>query len=283
MKTRVISAIAIAAAAIVLIYLGGHFVTGAVLFLAAVGLHEFYNTFKEKGIKPIKSVGALYLLYIVAFFFTNIFNISALNVTAYSIGNSINLFALLQYVIVAALLCTVVFKYPKYTITDAAVTVFGGYYVVILFSYLVLLDRIDGGTYLIVLALLGCIAADSFALFSGMLFGKKKLAPELSPKKTVAGSVGAFVGSIAVLLIYGAVITLTGLYTAIPLYHYAILGVAIGGIAQIGDLSASAIKRYTGIKDFGNIIPGHGGVLDRCDSYLIVAPFVYYYLNLFVF
>ncbi len=283
MKTRVISALLIGALALIAIILGGYVLIGFVVVFAAIGLHEFYGAFEKKEYKPIKAIGFLYLLYLVAFFFTEWLHVSPLCVTVSGLNNDANMYSFLQYAIIAASLCALVFTYPKHNIADIAITLLGGYYVIVGFSYFLLLEAMPKGKFLIAIALLGCISADSFALFSGMLFGKKKLAPQLSPKKTVAGSIGAFAGSIVVLLAVGIVFNLTGFYTAIPVYHYAILGLLIGGLAQIGDLSASAMKRYTGIKDFGNLIPGHGGVLDRCDAYLIVVPFVYYYLNVFVF
>ncbi len=282
MKTRVISAIFIGAIALIAILLGGYILTGLVLLFAVIGLHEFYSAFENKDYKPVKIVGCLYILYILAFFFTKWLTVTPLNITVSSLNSSANMYSFLQYLIIAAILCAAVFTYPKHNAADMAITVFGGYYVVVCFSYLLFLRNIPGGKYLLLIALLGCVASDSFALFSGMLFGKKKLCPKLSPNKTVAGSIGAFVGCTATLVIFGLVMQLTGLYNAIPIYHYAILGVLIGGLAQIGDLSASAMKRYTGIKDFGNLIPGHGGILDRCDAYLIVVPFVYYYVNIFV-
>ena len=110
---------------------------------------------------------------------------------------------------------------------------------------------------------------------------KRKLLPSVSPKKTVAGSVGGFLGNIILITIIGAVLIYSDTYTGMALYHYIILGALIGIVAQVGDLVASAIKRYAGVKDFGKIIPGHGGILDRIDSYIFTVPVVYYYLLLF--
>ena len=132
--------------------------------------------------------------------------------------------------------------------------------------------RADGlGQYYILLPLVAAFTSDAFALFAGMAFGKHKLAPDLSPKKTVEGSAGGFAGAVVCCCIYGAVMQFAcGLqvnYLALVLYG------ALGSvISQIGDLSFSYIKRQYGLKDFGNIFPGHGGVLDRFDSVIFCAP-----------
>ena len=283
MKTRVISGIIFGVLALGLIIAGGYILKATILIFSAIGLYEFYKSFKAKGHQPMQPLGMMYLLFPVAMFFPKLFNVAPMSVILADGSCAVDFFTFLQILIVTGLAILIVIKYPKFSILDAAVTMFGGFYIVVGFSYFVFLDSMANGVFLVILALLGCISADTLAFFSGKLFGKKKLAPELSPKKTVAGSIGAFVGTVIVLMIYGTVLCFTGLYKDVPLYHYAILGAIIGGLTQVGDLFASAIKRYSGIKDFGNLIPGHGGILDRCDGYLIVMPFVYYYLNIFVF
>ena len=115
--------------------------------------------------------------------------------------------------------------------------------------------------------------SDAFALFAGMAFGKHKLAPELSPKKTVEGAVGGFAGAIVCTVIYGLVLQLG--FSMQVNYLYLVLYGALGSIvSQLGDLSFSYIKREYGLKDFGNIFPGHGGVLDRFDSVIFCAPLI---------
>ena len=117
---------------------------------------------------------------------------------------------------------------------------------------------------------------DTFAYVFGMLFGKHKLCPSLSPKKTIEGSIGGIIGAIGLTYLYIK-------YLEIDAYWAFLLIAFIGSIvAQIGDLTASKIKRVTGIKDFGFIMPGHGGVLDRFDSILFIAPYTYYISKLFL-
>ena len=124
---------------------------------------------------------------------------------------------------------------------------------------------------LILLPFLAAFLSDAFALFAGMLFGKHKLAPELSPQKTVEGAVGGFVGSILTLLLYGAVLQF-GFQFQVSYPLLALYGAVGSAVSQIGDLSFSYIKREYGIKDYGKIFPGHGGVLDRFDSVIFCAP-----------
>lgn len=135
------------------------------------------------------------------------------------------------------------------------------------------LHELELGNYLILLPLVVAFTSDAFALFAGMAFGKHKLAPDLSPKKTVEGAVGGFAGAIVCCLIYGLVMQF-GFQMKVN-YLCLILYGALGSvISQIGDLSFSYIKRQYKIKDFGNIFPGHGGVLDRFDSVIFCAPLI---------
>ena len=129
-----------------------------------------------------------------------------------------------------------------------------------------------GKAYML-LPLVVAFVSDSFALFAGMAFGKHKLAPELSPKKTVEGAVGGLLGAILGSMLYGLVLSTWFSYqVSYPLL--ALYGALGSPVAQMGDLCFSYIKRQYGIKDFGNIFPGHGGVLDRFDSVIFCAPLI---------
>ena len=122
-------------------------------------------------------------------------------------------------------------------------------------------------------------ACDVFALVFGMAFGKRQLCAHISPKKTIAGSLGAFVGGLLAGLVSGLVIT--NFFTIkIPVYQYVLLGFVSGFFSQVGDLSASLLKRLCGVKDFGNYLPGHGGMLDRFDSSIVVAVWIFFYMEI---
>lgn len=140
-------------------------------------------------------------------------------------------------------------------------------------SSFIRLDQMEGGKYLVLSPLVAAFLSDAFALFGGMLFGKHKLAPELSPKKTVEGAVSGLVGAVVSMLVYGLVLDL-GFQLTVSYPLLALYGAMGSLMAQVGDLSFSYIKRQYQLKDFGNIFPGHGGVLDRFDSVIFCAPLI---------
>ena len=146
-------------------------------------------------------------------------------------------------------------------------------------SAFVRLDALEGGKYFLLMPLVAAFLSDAFALFAGMLFGKHKLAPTLSPKKTVEGSVGGVFGAVAGMLIYGLVMQYV-YHLGVNYWLLAVYGLLGSGISQLGDLSFSYIKRQSKIKDFGNIFPGHGGVLDRFDSVIFCGPLMEILLRL---
>jgi phosphatidate cytidylyltransferase len=137
-------------------------------------------------------------------------------------------------------------------------------YIGLLLAHFVLMRKMDTGRILILFTLV--------AVYFGRAYGKKKLAPRISPAKTVEGGLGAVAGSVA-----GAVLSKLLFFPQLPLVHALILGVAVGGIGQLGDLWESLLKRSAQVKDSGALIPGHGGLLDRIDSVLFATPLVYYY------
>lgn len=153
------------------------------------------------------------------------------------------------------------------------------YIVVSLTSFALLRHHVENGQYLYLLVFIGAWVTDTFAYFTGILFGRHKLNPEISPKKTVEGSIGGVVFCVAGFCLFGWIVRLSVGIT--PRYWVlALLGLLCGLVSQIGDLITSLIKRERGIKDFGNVFPGHGGVLDRFDSVLSVAPVLLIYCEI---
>lgn len=173
------------------------------------------------------------------------------------------------------LFAVLIFSKGKYTIPDIAVSFLGIFYALIgLCAIQYVHDLADGGKYIYLIAFIGAWITDTFAYFCGMLFGrggKHKLIPEVSPKKTVEGSVGGIVFCVLAMILFGFIIEkIDSSFHA----NYLLLGlggIAISIVAQIGDLSMSVIKRHYGIKDYGFIFPGHGGILDRFDSVIAVS------------
>ena len=137
-------------------------------------------------------------------------------------------------------------------------------------SILFVRDFDDVGQYLYLLIVIGAWITDTFAYFSGYFFGKHKLIPDVSPKKTVEGSIGGIIGCILTFILYGIVVDIAFDRTA-NLLFLAIMGFVVSVVSQIGDLLMSVIKRHYGVKDYGKIFPGHGGMLDRLDSVLTVS------------
>jgi phosphatidate cytidylyltransferase len=259
MKTRILSAI-IMLPLLVLLFIGGRLLLIACFVIGVMGVREFYRGFENLNIKPS---------YFVA-------NISILGLYA------INLFAPEQYmlymlwflaVIVMSLLY--LFNIENRELADAMATMTGIFYVVFLSFHVTLVEQTEYGI-LVWLVFLTAFGTDSMAYFTGYAIGKHKLAPKISPKKTVEGSIGGILGSVLLCGLFG--------YFMIPrlLLHCIIIGVIGGVISQLGDLTASIFKRKMGIKDYGNLIPGHGGILDRFDSVLFTAPMVYYYIMLVI-
>ena len=129
------------------------------------------------------------------------------------------------------------------------------------------------------LAFIGAWLPDTMAYFAGSFFGKHKLIPKISPNKTVEGAIGGLLGSVVFYAVYGVILTKLGF--SVSFLRMLILSLICGVMSQFGDLSASVIKRAYNKKDFGNLIPGHGGLLDRVDSLIFVTPIVYYFIKFF--
>ena len=171
------------------------------------------------------------------------------------------------------LFALVVFSHGKIQFQDVCIAFLTCFYIIAAFTCIVYLRYLESvGQYVYLICFIGAWITDIFAYFAGCLFGKHKLIPEVSPKKTVEGSIGGIVFCILSMLLFGFIInriakdTLSANYLVL-----AISGLFISVVSQIGDLTMSAVKRHYGIKDFGKIFPGHGGMLDRFDSVMAVA------------
>lgn len=163
------------------------------------------------------------------------------------------------------------FSKGKISFSDLGAAFMATLYTVSGLTSIVFLRDLEHGQYIYLLAFLGAWATDIFAYFSGVLFGKHKLIPEVSPKKTVEGAVGGTICSAACTVIYGVVVNKVFKAPSPDVLVFALAGLAMAVVSQIGDLTMSQLKRKYGIKDFGKIFPGHGGVLDRFDSVLAVS------------
>lgn len=164
-------------------------------------------------------------------------------------------------------------------IQRGSATLLGLIYVPIMFGHLFLFETVNKGIYYLWLIFVIAFTTDTAAYFVGKSIGNRKIAPKISPKKTIAGSVGGVIAAALSTILYGSIL---GSYFnfVLPWYLYLIVGI-FGSIAgQCGDLTASMIKRKANIKDYGTILPGHGGVLDRFDSILFIIPLIYIFARL---
>lgn len=257
MKQRIVTGVVAGAAFILFLALGGLFYTGLILLLAAVGTFEFA---RMNGVKPGRLtalIGYIFTLYI------------AIPWEQFPEWKSLSVEATVWLALFVLFAVTVLSK-NKVTIDKIALVFAGIVYIGIGFRYMIA-TRLDGehGLYWTLLLFVCIWATDSGAYFSGRAFGKRPLWPTISPKKTVEGALGGIVVSVVAAVCFS-------LYAPdlLPFGRAVGLGLVIAVVGQMGDLIQSAYKRIRGIKDTGAILPGHGGVLDRCDSWLIVFPFI---------
>lgn len=254
MKTRIISAIVGLPLFLWIVYTGGDVLFGTSLLLSLVGTFEFYNAFRNKKMNAFYLTG---YAFTVLYYFTLYMDFG------------IDVLRFMIFAFVALLMGIGVFS-KRHNFIDVLVTIGGFLYVTFFFSHVYMVSRIDHAFFIWLIFILAWVT-DTAAYFTGYFFGNRKLIPDVSPKKTVEGAIGGVVGTILVTVAY------TFILNREFLVYSVFLGLLGGVFSQIGDLMASKIKRFVDIKDFGHLMPGHGGVLDRFDSILITAPLVYYF------
>ena len=187
----------------------------------------------------------------------------------------LELMFLVFFVLTFYLLAAGVFYRGKVEISALGTLIAMELYVIFAVSSILLLRDLRYGQYVYLLVFIASWVTDTGAYFVGKSIGRHKLIPEVSPKKTVEGAVGGFVTGVVFLVIYGAIIGATTYAT--PQYLYlAIAGGVMSLVSMLGDLIASLVKRHYGIKDYGWLLPGHGGILDRFDSVFATAPFLFF-------
>lgn len=265
LKTRVVSATILVALLLIITFAPPVIFSIAVCVISFIVLRELLLTF-QMGTKP----PLLILDYLAAI---------ALMVTVLVQRQVSGIFYLILTLFIMAALGVSVINHEKISFSDVCASIFAVIYAVLFLLPLSFMRQQENGLALVFLAFVGAWIPDTAAYFVGCLFGKHKLIEAISPKKTIEGAVGAVVGSVAGFLIYGAVLSSMGYY--VNYFGLVILSLLCGVVAQLGDLSASMIKRTYQTKDFGNLIPGHGGLLDRVDSLFFVAPVVYYFISFF--
>jgi phosphatidate cytidylyltransferase len=247
------------------VYFGGPSFFVLVSALALLSLNEFYGLMNKKQYSPSYAIGFMVTIFLISFIS---FTVKHPNWEPYATG-------ILTTAIIITFVGGLFLKKAQDSTLNASITLLGILYIGWMFSYLILLREFtDHGAYLMFL-LVAVWACDTFAYLVGTYFGKVKLAPYISPHKTVEGSVAGFVISIVAAFIFSQ-------FAGINPFHAVILGTIIGVVSQISDLVESLIKRDVGVKDSSHLVPGHGGFLDRVDSFILTAPIMYYYIIWFV-
>ncbi len=276
MKTRILVGIPIGLILIAALVLQSWVLIGLILLLSIAGQYEIIKALESKGSRVIKSVPF-------------IFAAASLPVLLFIKPQTLSFEILLALFVVCLMLLFVIAMFSsKYDFISLQKSVLAMVYpqLFLIFAYLIAIQFtsmqfIGTNPVVLVMAVVPPVFCDIFAYFFGRAFGKRKLCPLISPKKTVAGSIAGLVGGLtAALLIW--IFMASGLFIHsltwnMDVINFLILGVAVAGVSQFGDLSASFIKRYYEIKDYGKILPGHGGILDRVDSILFSLPIVYLY------
>lgn len=233
-----------------------------IIIIALLGLRELYSMARKQGYKPLYILGAILTSY---FILISVYDIYSLN---YYIENIvITFFIILSFIIQ-------LFKkdYSK-VLTEISITIFGSIYLGYLFSFILKIKDLPNGNYFLISLLIITWANDTGAYLIGTKLGKNKIFPKISPKKTIEGSIGGIIFGIASTFAFKSWLNLT-------FYELLSLGLIISIIAQLGDLFESVLKRGSGIKDSGTLVPGHGGILDCLDSLMFTAPVFYYYIIL---
>ncbi len=259
-KTRLLSGIVLVLVAFLTINCGGYVLLATLLCVSLIGIQELYRAMHVRkegfGALELVSYAGVLLIYLLLI----------PGDSAYPLMGVIASLVLIM--------CVYVFCYPAYQAGQIMAAFFGIVYVGVMLSYIYQTRMLPGGQFHVWLIFLCSWGCDTCAYCVGVLIGKHKMAPVLSPKKSIEGAVGGVAGAVLLGVIYA-------FFTKGGMVEYGIICGVGALISMVGDLAASAIKRNQGIKDYGKLIPGHGGILDRFDSVIFTAP-VIYYLSLFL-
>lgn len=284
MVKRVVTGVVFTLVILVGIAMQGWVLRLLLLFAMLVSVSEIYRAFRRLGADPVRWTGYVYCVLAVA---------------AQSMYSQLNhaMFqeispSMLALTLSLLLAMTVIVVRGKVAFESLAATVFPMLYPGLFFSLMLTLQDLDthyASTIALILMFFIASVNDVFALLIGVRFGKHRLSPEISPKKSVEGSIAGLVASVLFSVFVPAVFNLlASVWPQInpsgvvlpPLWAFAILGLVAGALSQVGDLMASLIKRHCGIKDFGTIFPGHGGMMDRMDGILFCGVACYLFFRL---
>lgn len=267
MLTRLISGIFLVIILGVTMLCGGWVLFGATLLISLIGFNELVKATHvrpdEKKVCGVEMVG---YLGIVAYYMVLLFPQAKDFIMAPMI------------LTIMGMMLVYVLTFPKYNSAQVMSAAFAFVYAPVLLSYIYRTRMMENGIYIVWLVFIASWVCDTCAYFFGVLFGKHRLAPILSPKKSIEGAVGGVFGAAVVGFLYAFVLYKLGVtFVEGDVLRAFPLIAAVGSVlSQIGDLAASGIKRNNDIKDYGKLIPGHGGIMDRFDSVIVTAPLIFY-------
>ncbi len=285
MKTRIISGILVVAIMLALVWAGGPVLAIGLAVIAGIGFLEMTHAL---GVR--EQSGQVHILEIIGIIATAVYYILIY------VNASFEYLMLYSFLMLPLFMAITVFTYPKNN-TAQALSVFCAFiYVSVMLSFIFLTRQIgigvwDGftkenvynkGFFSVWMTFVSAWGSDTCAYFVGVAIGKHKAFPKLSPKKSVEGCIGGVVGAGLCGLLYSTVLNLCGYSFPEMFWVFPLIGVAGSIIGQVGDLAASAIKRDHKIKDYGKVIPGHGGILDRFDSVIFTAPMIFLLSIIFI-
>ena len=245
---------------LIILLIGNKYVVDiALAIIALLAMNEYFNAV-QKVANPVRWLGYL-----------SCFSIAVIHLVPDELLSMVVTLAVPTILLI--LFAQVIATEMKTNFKDIAYTFIGIFYVVFFMMFVAFIDGMENGKILIWYAILAAWGTDIFAFFIGLHFGKHKFS-KVSPKKSIEGCIAGTVGAILLMLVY-TYITNTFWGTDYSYAFIALIGLILSLIGQIGDFAASSIKRFVDIKDFSNLIPGHGGMLDRIDSLIFLAPFAY--------
>lgn len=263
--TRLLSGVVLVVLALFTILTGGYLLAAVLLFLALTAFHELTKacglsdrTGGTRGLEVIGYIGIVTYYLLMTFCEERIY-----------------LFLML-IVILVAFMFLYVFSFPRYHAEQIMCAFFCVAYAPVMLSFIFLVRELPYGVYSVWMIFISSWICDTCAYAVGMLIGKHKLAPVLSPKKSIEGAVGGVAGAALVGALYAYFVVEPVIREQNVTWVFVLISAVGAVISQVGDLAASAIKRNHEIKDYGKLIPGHGGVMDRFDSVIFTAPMIYF-------
>lgn len=260
-KTRLLSGIVLVIIALATIICGGPVLFITLLCVSLIGMQELYRAVgvRKDGFNVLEMIGYL--------------GVTVYYLAVWLLPAKYHLLSLMLSILL--IMSVYVFTYPRYQAGQIMASFFGIAYVGVMLSYVLQTRMLEGGAFLVWLIFLCSWGCDTCAYCVGVLIGKHKMAPVLSPKKSIEGAVGGVVGAALLGALYAWAVSGYNPNSAHTPLIYAIICAVGALVSMVGDLAASAIKRQQNIKDYGTLIPGHGGILDRFDSVIFTAPIIY--------